>query len=221
MIWAHKTLELFFQTDCLSLLGPPPPVLSPRDELHSWVPFCSHITRNWVCELKCPLSCTTYHGTGQWNLGWGQKGVVYSLGARASSSCITTFPVSSNSQLQPGLLVHHRRTTPYMICMPPQYSCPSPANARERRLSGYGHTFEKQSKGFQKTFNIKNFSNLSCNSTCLHCCEVFRMLYIYWIRKMPWRRVWQPTPVFLPGESPRMKEPGGLQSLGSQRVGHD
>ena len=23
-----------------------------------------------------------------------------------------------------------------------------------------------------------------------------------WIRKIPWRRAWQPTPVFLPGESP-------------------
>jgi len=23
-----------------------------------------------------------------------------------------------------------------------------------------------------------------------------------WVRKIPWRRVWQPTPVFLPGESP-------------------
>ena len=22
-----------------------------------------------------------------------------------------------------------------------------------------------------------------------------------WVRKMPWRRPWQPTPVFLPGES--------------------
>ena len=30
-----------------------------------------------------------------------------------------------------------------------------------------------------------------------------------------------PTPVFLPGKSPGTKEPGGLQSLGSQRVGHD
>ena len=36
-----------------------------------------------------------------------------------------------------------------------------------------------------------------------------------------WRRKWQPTPVFLPGESPWMEEPGGLQSMGSQRVGHD
>ena len=37
----------------------------------------------------------------------------------------------------------------------------------------------------------------------------------------PWRRTWQPTPVFLPGESPCTEEPGGLRSMGSQRVGHD
>ena len=38
---------------------------------------------------------------------------------------------------------------------------------------------------------------------------------------MHWRRKWQPTPVFLPGESPWTEEPGGLQIIGSQRVGHD
>ena len=37
---------------------------------------------------------------------------------------------------------------------------------------------------------------------------------------MHWRRKWQPTPVFLPGESQRW-EPGGLRSMGSHRVGHD
>ena len=31
-------------------------------------------------------------------------------------------------------------------------------------------------------------------------------------------RAWQPTPVFLPGKSPWTEEPGGLQSLGSERV---
>ena len=38
---------------------------------------------------------------------------------------------------------------------------------------------------------------------------------------MHWRRKWQPTPVFLPGESQGRGEPGGLSSLGSHRVGHD
>ena len=42
-----------------------------------------------------------------------------------------------------------------------------------------------------------------------------------WVGKIPWRRAWQPTPLFLPGESPWTEGPGGLQSMGSQRVGHD
>ena len=37
----------------------------------------------------------------------------------------------------------------------------------------------------------------------------------------PWIRAWQPTPVFLPGESPWTEEPRRLQSMGSQRVGHN
>ena len=42
------------------------------------------------------------------------------------------------------------------------------------------------------------------------------------VGKIPWRRAWQPTPVFsLACRIPRTEEPGGLQSMGSQRVGHD
>ena len=36
----------------------------------------------------------------------------------------------------------------------------------------------------------------------------------------PLEEAWQPTPVFLPGESPWTEEPGGLQSMASQRVRH-
>ena len=35
-----------------------------------------------------------------------------------------------------------------------------------------------------------------------------------WVGKIPWRRAWQPTPVFLPRESPWTEEPGGLQYMG-------
>ena len=31
------------------------------------------------------------------------------------------------------------------------------------------------------------------------------------IRKIPWRRVWQSTPVFLPGESPWTEKPAGYK----------
>ena len=34
--------------------------------------------------------------------------------------------------------------------------------------------------------------------------------------RFPWRRAWQPIPVFLPGKSPWTEEPGGLQSGGTE-----
>ena len=46
-----------------------------------------------------------------------------------------------------------------------------------------------------------------------------------WVQSLGWRDCleedMQPTPVFLPGESPWTEKPGGLQSVGSQRVRHD
>ena len=38
-----------------------------------------------------------------------------------------------------------------------------------------------------------------------------------WVRKIPWRRKWQSTLIFLPGKIPRTEEPGRLQSMGSQK----
>ena len=45
-----------------------------------------------------------------------------------------------------------------------------------------------------------------------HDCVTSLSLFTFWY----WRRKWQPTPVFLPGESP-----DGLPSMGLHRVGHD
>ena len=44
-----------------------------------------------------------------------------------------------------------------------------------------------------------------------------------WVEKIPGKRKWQPTLVFLPGKSdvPWTEEPGRLQFMGSQRVGHN
>ena len=38
------------------------------------------------------------------------------------------------------------------------------------------------------------------------------------VKKMPWRRKWQPPPSILAWRIPWTEEPGGLQSMGSQRV---
>ena len=39
-----------------------------------------------------------------------------------------------------------------------------------------------------------------------------------WVGKIPWRRVCQPTLVFLPGESPWTEEPGGHSPWGSREL---
>ena len=39
--------------------------------------------------------------------------------------------------------------------------------------------------------------------------------------RFPWRRKWQPTPVFLPGKSHGWRSLAGCSPWGSQRVGHD
>ena len=32
-------------------------------------------------------------------------------------------------------------------------------------------------------------------------CQFRRRRFVPWVGKIPWRRKWQPTPIFLPGES--------------------
>ena len=46
-----------------------------------------------------------------------------------------------------------------------------------------------------------------------------RVQFLGW--EDPWRRAWQPIPVFLPGRIPWTEGPSELQSMGSQRVGLD
>ena len=48
-------------------------------------------------------------------------------------------------------------------------------------------------------------------------CNVQDLGLIPGLGRHPWRRAWQSTPVFLPGEPPYTEEPGGLQSMRSQR----
>ena len=42
-----------------------------------------------------------------------------------------------------------------------------------------------------------------------------------WVGKIPWKREWLPTPVFLSGEFHRQKSLVGSKSMGSQRIGHN
>ena len=62
---------------------------------------------------------------------------------------------------------------------------------------------------------------VSCKEPACQCRRHKRCGFNFWVMKIPWRRAWLPTLVFLPGESPWIEEPGVLQSIGLQGVRHD
>ena len=56
--------------------------------------------------------------------------------------------------------------------------------------------------------------------TC-QCRRCKRFRFNPWVRKILWRRKWQPTPVFLPGESHGQRSLVGYSPWGCKRIGHD
>ena len=68
-------------------------------------------------------------------------------------------------------------------------------------------------------------TGLSCSLACGTLVKNLPALWETWVRSLGWEdpleEGMEPTPVFLPGESSWTEEPGGLQSMGSQRVRHD
>ena len=59
---------------------------------------------------------------------------------------------------------------------------------------------------------------LSGKESACQCRRCWRWVFDPWVGKIPWSRKWQPTPVFLPGESHGQKSPVGYSPWG-RRVG--
>ena len=75
---------------------------------------------------------------------------------------------------------------------------------------------------WEKLHTITNFlTNLPsrCFSGKESACQWRRHGFDSWVVIFPWRRVWQPAPVFLPGESYGQRSLAG--SMGLQKSGHD
>ena len=78
--------------------------------------------------------------------------------------------------------------------------------------------------------NTENKTDLNCKmwnmkyirpeSSC-QCRRWGRCEFDRWVGKMPWRRKWQPIPVFLYEESHGQKRLAGYSPWGLKRVGHD
>ena len=90
-----------------------------------------------------------------------------------------------------------------------------------------------QSKGLSR---VSSNTTVHINSSALLGCNLYAMglpwwlsgkepawqcRFDPWVGKIPWRRKWLPTPVFLPGKSHGQRGLGGPQSMGSRRVRHD
>ena len=58
-------------------------------------------------------------------------------------------------------------------------------------------------------------SSWECARQCRRC------RFGPWVGEIPWRRKWQPTPVFLPGKSHGRRSLAGYSPWGLKRVGHD
>ena len=52
-------------------------------------------------------------------------------------------------------------------------------------------------------------------------CQCRRLKFDPWVRKIPWRRKWQPAPIFLPGKSDQQKHLVGNSPWSCKRIGHN
>ena len=76
------------------------------------------------------------------------------------------------------------------------------------------------SKWFSCTYIYKGFPGGTVakkKSTC-QCRRYQRLGFVPWVRKIPWRRKWQPSPVFLPGKFHGQKILAGYSPWGRKEL---
>ena len=91
-------------------------------------------------------------------------------------------------------------------------------------MSGSQGEFEKQKQppemfwGQMGKFEYTKYLILLCKEST---CQFRRHRFHPWIGKVPWKRKWQPTPVFLPGKSHGQRSLAGYSPWGCETAGHD
>ena len=101
---------------------------------------------------------------------------------------------------------------------------PIPGILQARTLDWSGLSLPSPSIGSIKCilWTEKGFSSgASGKGPASQCRRVKRHGFDPWVGKIAWKRAWQSTPVYLPGESHRREEPSRLWSIVSERAGHD
>ena len=88
---------------------------------------------------------------------------------------------------------------------------------------------KSESEGAQSCLTLSDPVDCSLPGSTVHglsskesACQCRRHRFNPWVRKIPWRRKWQPTPVFLPGKSHEQRNLAGPWGpWGCKRVGYD
>ena len=68
---------------------------------------------------------------------------------------------------------------------------------------------------------ILGFSSGSVVKKKKSACQYRRCSFNPWVRKIPWRRKWQPSPIFLPGKSHGQESLVGYSPWGGERNRHN
>ena len=76
-------------------------------------------------------------------------------------------------------------------------------------------------KFYTKFHTCEGFSGDSVVKNPPEMQKTQRHRFSSWVGKIPWRRKWQSTPIFLPGKSHGQKSLIGFSPWGCNRVGHD
>ena len=116
-----------------------------------------------------------------------------------------------------------------LVMLESQYECNSPVPHRVSHPALLSEMHEGEMACFTRPGGKKELKRdgglprrCSGGGSTFQCKSFRNHGFDPWIGKIPWRRMCQSTPVFLPGKfRGQREEPGGLQSMGSQGVGHD
>ena len=87
-----------------------------------------------------------------------------------------------------------------------------PTIALVLETAGSFRSFTEQ-RGETRAFQVVQYKESVCR-----CSGHKRRRFYSWVGKIPWRRKWQTHSSILAWKIPWSEKPGGLQSVGSQRV---
>ena len=96
------------------------------------------------------------------------------------------------------------------VCLSQSFKCDLMVCVAEKAMAPHSSTLAWKTPWMEGPGRLQSMGSLRVRHDWATSLSLFTFMH--------WRRKWQPTPAFLPGES---QEPGGLPSMGSHRVGHD